>query len=259
MGARRAAVVLLLLVLPLGAAACGGGKKSSSTTTTSASSPLDAVRAAAEKTAKAGSMQLALSAAATGSTTIAVAGAGGFDTTNHQGKLHLHFSTSGISSTLDVVLSGTDLYVTSPLFSLTLPAGKSWIKIDLTKGAKAAGVDLSSLLSQDPTQALDALENASTRGRGRHRQARERRRDPLHGHDQEDEQLDEGRRRLQRLGRPGRVHPPRAHDDRRHLELQHRSRDRDVHAVRLRAAGDGHRPAGAQTVDSNGSIPGLGG
>ena len=133
MGSRRAAVVLLLLVLPLGAAACGGGKKSSSTTTTSASSPLDAVRAAAEKTVKAGTMQLALSAAATGSTTVAVAGAGGFDTANHTGKLHLHFSTSGISSTLDVVLSGTDLYVSSPLFSLTLPAGKSWIKLDLTK------------------------------------------------------------------------------------------------------------------------------
>ncbi len=172
MGARRAAVVLLLLALPFGAAACGGGKKSSSTTTTSASSPLDAVRAAAEKTAKAGSMQLALTAAATGSTTIAVAGAGGFDTTNHQGKLHLHFSTSGISSTLDVVLSGTDLYVSSPLFSLALPAGKSWIKLDLTKSAQAAGVDLSSLLSQDPTQALDALESASTVVAGRHRQAR---------------------------------------------------------------------------------------
>jgi hypothetical protein len=162
MGSRRAAVVLLLLVLPLGAAACGGGKKSSSTTTTSASSPLDAVRAAAEKTAKAGTMQLALSAAATGSTTVAVAGAGGFDTANHTGKLHLHFSTSGISGTLDVVLSGTDLYVSSPLFSLTLPAGKSWIKLDLTKGASAAGVDLSSLLSQDPSQALDALESASS-------------------------------------------------------------------------------------------------
>jgi len=139
MRARRAGVVLLLLVLPLGAAACGGGKKSS-TTTTSASSPLDAVRAAAEKTAKSGSMQLALSAAATGSTQVAVAGAGGFDTANHKGKLHLHFATSGISSTLDVVLSGTDLYVTSPLFSLTLPAGKSWIKIDLTKSASAGSV-----------------------------------------------------------------------------------------------------------------------
>jgi hypothetical protein len=161
MRARSLGVALLLLVLPLGAAACGGGKKSS-TTTTSASSPLDAVRAAAEKTAKAGSMQLALTAAATGGTTVAVAGAGGFDTANHQGKLHLHFSTSGITSTLDVVLSGTDLYVSSPLFSLTLPSGKSWVKLDLTKGASAGGVDLSSLLSQDPAQALDALENAST-------------------------------------------------------------------------------------------------
>jgi hypothetical protein len=158
MRARGFAAVLLLLVLPLGAAACGGGKKSATTT---ASTPMEAVQAAAEKTAKTGSMHLGLTAATVGATKIAVAGAGGFDTTKHEGNLHVHFSTSGISSTLDAVLSGTDLYISSPLFSLMLPAGKSWIKVDLSKGAKVGGVDLGSLLSQDPSQALDALQNLS--------------------------------------------------------------------------------------------------
>jgi len=162
MRARRPAVLLLLLALPLGAAACGGGKKSS-TTTTSASSAAAAVKAAAEKTAKAGGLKLALSvASASTGARIAVAGAGGFDTTKHAGKLHLRFATGGISGTMDVVLSGTDLYIHSPLLSIALPTGKTWIKVDLSKSAKAGGLDLSSILSQDPTQALDAIENAST-------------------------------------------------------------------------------------------------
>jgi hypothetical protein len=159
MRVRRIAVTVLLLALPLGAAACGGGKKSSTTT---ASTPTDAVTAAAQKTAKAGSMKLALTAAATGSTKITVAGAGGFDTSSHEGQLHLHFSTSGIASTMDVVLSGNKVYLRSPLFSVVLPTGKTWVELDLSKGATAGGIDLGSLLSQDPSQALDALQNLST-------------------------------------------------------------------------------------------------
>jgi hypothetical protein len=163
MRARRLAVLLLLLALPFAAAACGGGKKSSQTTTTSSATPTDAVKAAAEKTAKAGSLKLTLNVGgATTSAKLAVAGAGGFDTTNREGQLHLRFSTGGISGTMNVVLKGTDLYVSSPLLSLALPSGKTWIKVDISKPAKAGGLDLSTILSQDPTQALDALQNAST-------------------------------------------------------------------------------------------------
>jgi hypothetical protein len=160
MRGRRLAVLFLLLALPLGAAACGGGKKSSTTT---ASSAMDAVSAAAQKTAKAGSMKLGLTAAtAAGATKIAVAGAGGFDTTSHQGELHLHFTTSALSSTIEVVLSDNKVYLKSPLFSLVLPTGKTWIELDLAKAGSAGGIDLSSLLSQDPTQALDALQSLSS-------------------------------------------------------------------------------------------------
>ena len=107
-------------------------------------------------------MKLGLTAAATGATKVAVAGAGGFDTSKHEGQLHLHFSTSGISSTMDVVLSDSKVYLRSPLFSLLLPTGKTWIELDLSKGATAGGIDLASLLAQDPTDALDALQSAST-------------------------------------------------------------------------------------------------
>jgi hypothetical protein len=159
MRGRRVAVVLLLLALPLGAAACGGGKKSSTTT---ASTPMDAVTAAAKKTADAGSMKLSLTAAATGGTKVAVAGAGGFDTSKHEGQLHLHFNAGGIASTMDVVLSDNKVYLRSPLFGLLLPTGKTWIELDLSKGATAGGIDLGSLLAQDPTDALNALQGAST-------------------------------------------------------------------------------------------------
>jgi len=164
MRARRLAVLLLLLALPFAAAACGGSKKSSTTTTTAAAAtPTDAVKAAAEKTANAGSLKLTLNVAgAAAATKIAVAGGGGFDTTNREGQLHLRFAVSGVSGTMDVVLQGTDLYLRSPLLSLALPSGKTWIKVDLSKQAKAGGLDLSKILAQDPTQALDALQNASS-------------------------------------------------------------------------------------------------
>ena len=62
---------------------------------------------------------------------------------------------------MDVVLSGDKVYLRSPLFSLLLPTGKTWIELDLSKGATAGGIDLGSLLAQDPTQALDALQSLS--------------------------------------------------------------------------------------------------
>ena len=42
------------------------------------------------------------------------------------------------------------------------PAGKSWLKIDAKKAGTVGGVDLSSLLSQDPSAALDAIANSTT-------------------------------------------------------------------------------------------------
>jgi hypothetical protein len=160
---RRLAVALALLALPLGAAACGGGKKASSTTTVTAASAKQAVQAAAEKTAKAGSLRLVISAGTTAAgAAVVVHGIGAFDTSAHKGQLHLAFSAAGIQSTASVVLDGTSLYLHSPLFAFGLPAQKKWIKVDLQKGAKAAGVDLSKLLAQDPAQTLDQLKNVTT-------------------------------------------------------------------------------------------------
>jgi hypothetical protein len=161
--ARSLAVVLALVALPVGATACGGGKGTSgNTTATSAAAAKQAVQAAAQKTAEVGSVDLALTASTTASgAPVLVQGTGAFDTKAHKGRLHLGFSAGALSSTADVVLDGTSIYLHSPLFAVGVPGGKPWIKLDLRRGAKAAGIDLSKLLAQDPTQALDALTRAS--------------------------------------------------------------------------------------------------
>jgi hypothetical protein len=160
---RRIAVVVALVALPLGAAACGGSKKSASTTTQSSTSAKEAVQAAAKKTVDAGTMRIAVRAGtATSSERVLVAGTGAFDTPNHKGELHLHFTAGPIASTMDVVLDGSNIYLRSPLFSILLPAGKTWLKVDAKKAGKVGGVDLSSLLSQDPSAALDAIANSTT-------------------------------------------------------------------------------------------------
>jgi hypothetical protein len=161
---RRLALVAALVALPLSAAACGGSNKAATTvTTTSSTSAMDAVKSAAEKTVKAGSMQMTLSAStATGGTKVVATGNGAFDTPNHQGELHLKFAAGPVASTIDVVVDGTDLYLKSPLFSVVLPTGKSWIKVNVEKGVKAGGIDLSSLLAQDPSKALGELQTLAS-------------------------------------------------------------------------------------------------
>jgi hypothetical protein len=145
-----------VLLLPLVAAACGGGSKHA----VAPASPLDAVRGAAQKTAASGSAHLSLTAkVATGGQDVSLAGDGAFDTKAHAGTLHATFDASSLSGSIDEVLKGTDLYLKSDLFALALPAGKSWIKIDLAKTAASQGVNLRALLAQDPSEALQALQS----------------------------------------------------------------------------------------------------
>jgi hypothetical protein len=149
----RRAALLVLLVLPL--AACGGGSKSSSTGTT----PIDAVKAAAKKTYAAGSEAMSLSAnvAAVGQS-VELSGRGAFDTKARKGSATLAVHAGPISTTVNEVLSGTAVYLKSPLLAANLPAGKTWVKLDLAK-VHLSGVDLQSLLAQDPGAQLKTLES----------------------------------------------------------------------------------------------------
>jgi hypothetical protein len=154
---RRAALVLI--VVPVLVAACGGAKHK---TSASAADPAAAVKAAAVKTAAAGSEQLAiLGTVVSSGQTVQITGKGGFDTKAHVGSLHATLSAGGINGALDEVSKGTAIYVKSELLSALVPATKPWIKLDLTKLAKAQGINASALLSEDPSQALSQLQSLS--------------------------------------------------------------------------------------------------
>jgi hypothetical protein len=156
---RRFAYVASFLAVPLATAACGGGKSASTSTASLSNDPLVAVKDAAGKTEQAGSEHMKLLGRAVASTqTIVFKGAGDFDTKAHQGTMSVDFSASGVNGTIDAVSDGAVVYVKSDLLAMMLPTGKTWVKVDLAKSAKAAGVGISTFLSQDPTQSLTRLQ-----------------------------------------------------------------------------------------------------
>ena len=158
---RRLAALVLLVPL---AAACGGGSK---TSTASAAAPVDAVKSAAQKTYNAGSESLALTANVDASgQSVALSGKGAFETKTARGSLQLDVNATPITTTIDEVLVGTAVYLRSPLLAGSLPGGKTWLKLDLTK-LRVSGIDLQSLLAQDPgaeLKRLRALESATKVG-----------------------------------------------------------------------------------------------
>jgi hypothetical protein len=157
---RRFVFAMPFLAVPLAAAACGGGKSGSATTAALPDDPPAAVNGAARKTTQIGSEHVKLSGrvVATGQK-ITFAGSGELDTKARLGSMSVDFSAGGVNSTLDEVSHGTEVYVKADLLTAMLPAGKTWVKLDLAKVAKSAGVGLSSFLSQDPVQALTQLQS----------------------------------------------------------------------------------------------------
>lgn len=159
---RRAAIVLILA--PLVLAACGSGSKSSQVKL----SPAAYVKHAAAKSAQATSEHVDLKgSAAFQGQQLVITGSGDFDNSTHQGSMTAHATVAGLDLQIDEVLDGTNLYMKSPLFAATLPAGKTWLKLDLQKIGNAKGIDFNALLSQNPSQAftqLQAIGNVTTVG-----------------------------------------------------------------------------------------------
>jgi hypothetical protein len=155
---RGFAFAVPFLAVPLAAAACGG--RSGSSAVALPDDPAAAVKGAAVKTVAAGSEHLTIDARVeAGTQIVTVRGAGDFDTKKHLGSLHADFSIAGLGGAIDAVSSGSTAYLKSDVLSAFLPAGKTWLKLDLAKTAKAQGIDIASFLSQDPTKALVQLQN----------------------------------------------------------------------------------------------------
>jgi hypothetical protein len=65
---------------------------------------------------------------------------------------------------LEVITLAPDVYMKSPVFSASLPDGKSWLHIDIAKSSKKLGLsDPTQLNQSDPTQALSNLRAMSDR------------------------------------------------------------------------------------------------
>jgi len=152
----------LLLLAPLALAACGGSSG------VGASPPLKVdpvayVKHSAKKTATAPSEHMTMTMTMTvAGQKITAKGSGDYINNPPQGTFDMSMSLMGQNMTFNAVEDGTTMYMQSPMLTSKLPAGKTWAKIDLQKANAARGIDTSSLMSQNPAQALQRVEAAGT-------------------------------------------------------------------------------------------------
>jgi hypothetical protein len=114
------------------------------------------------KTSQAGSVRADFTISSSGG--VSGSGSGVFNSgKDRSGQLTMNVTADGRQVPIDTVIVGNTIYVRSPLISQRLPGGKQWVKVDLQQAAKAANVDLSSLLSANPTPggALAYLQGSS--------------------------------------------------------------------------------------------------
>ena len=134
---RRRGAVLLVLAATL--AGCGGGGNKAGG---------DRIALAAAKTAKVGSIEADFRIEGAG---VDGQGTGVFNTGKKgSGQLTMTVAVNGRSVKIDTVITGTVLYMRSPMFA-QLTGGKQWVMLDLGKIARQRGIDLGSLLNTSPT------------------------------------------------------------------------------------------------------------
>jgi hypothetical protein len=160
MSARQAVSALALLALTAGLSACG------------VSSTLDPVAAAATKTEQAGGskMSMTIDVANPSGQSYNITADGTFD--QQEGQMTMDLSNllqstglpagSGSGIVVRYLTEGGDpvIYMDLPFLASKLPAGKTWLRLDLEQAGKSAGIDLSQLMSQsnqNPAQTLDML------------------------------------------------------------------------------------------------------
>lgn len=152
----------LLIAAPLALAACGGSSHSSAQPVPSrvTVSPVAYVKQSAKKTAET-SVHMTMSATMNiAAMSISMNGSGDFSYAQHDGSFSINAAVMGQNMKVDEVLSGSTIYMSSPLFAGSLPAGKTWMKLDLGALGKAQGTNIQSLLSQSPGESLKRLEAA---------------------------------------------------------------------------------------------------
>jgi len=93
--------------------------------------------------------------------TMQMTGVGDFRNDPKLGGLSIKMDGAGQHATVDTVLSGSTVYLRSPLFSKVVSSGK-WLALDLNKAGKRLGVNVTQFAQQSPTDTLQALESAGS-------------------------------------------------------------------------------------------------
>ncbi|HXN54870.1 MAG TPA: hypothetical protein VN874_01275 [Myxococcales bacterium] len=156
----------------LAALAGGGGAMSGC----GASATLDPLARAAEVTSQQSGARISLSMkfsapGLSGGNSIAMSAEGYFDERKRAGVMTMDLSgIPGISalpgggSSIKMIFLYPVIYMNMPFLAGKLPAGKTWMKLDISKAAAAAGLgtsQLGSLEQDDPTKFLDYLRASS--------------------------------------------------------------------------------------------------
>jgi len=155
------------------AALAGGGVAMSGC---GASATLDPIARAAEVTSQQSGAKISMtmkfsSAALPGASDIAITADGYIDERKRSGELTMDLSgIPGISalpgggSSIQMIFQYPVIYMNMPFVAGKLPEGKTWVKLDISKVAQAAGIDasqFSSIDQSDPTKFLDYLRASS--------------------------------------------------------------------------------------------------
>ena len=159
---RRAGIAAALAIAATAAvtAGCGGGS-------TSGALRLDPVAAAATKTQNAGAARVRMNLAVSGrGQRLGMHGSGVIDGTSAEMSFRLGSMAGQLAPQLahanlkEIALEQDGdyvIYLKLGSLSSQLPGGKQWIKLDLTKLGKSAGLDLGQLMSSSQLQPTDLL------------------------------------------------------------------------------------------------------
>src|SRR5205823_3837594 len=161
---RRTAFVAACAIAAAAAvtAGCGGG--------TSSALRLDPVAAAATKTQNAGAAHIRLNMVMRGQgKVVRLHGTGAIDGTSSEMSFNLRSMAGQLGPNLAQLMHGSMkevaleengdyvIYLRLGFLSSQLPGGMQWIKLDLTKLGKSAGLDLSKLMAGSELQPADLL------------------------------------------------------------------------------------------------------
>ncbi len=174
------AAALAIATLAAVAAGCGGGSGGPALS-------LDPVAAAATKTEQAGAARIRFSMTLSGpqmhAKTVRVHGTGAIDGSNAEmsfnlgsmlKQMNLPASASSVAGALfhnssmkAIVLDQNGdyvIYMRIPFLSAELPGGKAWMKMDISKLGKSAGIDMSKVLSGSQLAPSDLLSMLKAEG-----------------------------------------------------------------------------------------------